>query len=77
MREAPEGTAARPGKKLSLMSMQDANAYLAGTVSNLDQDLKVCQAYLAVLRDCAVMSCDASFSIFMPLPCMQEAMPGP
>lgn len=49
MRDAEEGTAARPGKKMALLSAQDASDYLAGTVSDLDQDLKVKPATIVVM----------------------------
>ena len=39
LRDAEEGSAARPGRKLALMSAADAAKYLKGTVSGLDQDL--------------------------------------
>lgn len=41
MRDVNEGTAARPGKRMSLLSARDADDYLKGTITNLDQDLKV------------------------------------
>ena len=44
LRDAEEGTAARPGRRLALLSTKDADANLKESVNGLDQDLKVCCA---------------------------------
>ncbi len=44
-RDAAEGSAARPGKKVAMMSARDASDKLASAIANLDLSLKVLEAH--------------------------------
>jgi len=50
MRDAAEGSAARPGKKVSMMSAQDATDKLTASIANLDLTLKVLNCFITLWR---------------------------